>query len=128
MVLQSSPWWLLVAYYLVAVSLGVLFAVGVLLGSQLYYLAKGVSYVEYLQQGATAVAAADEQQQFGEGRQQAAKKVPGRWLGGWLRRAWGGWWGALLGDVSQAGPCRMLQALVVPCWQFPAAEVAKKWS
>ena len=50
-IVADSPWWLIVTYYLFAVALSVCLAVSVLLGSQLRYLAIGVTYIDYIKAG-----------------------------------------------------------------------------
>jgi hypothetical protein len=92
--LQAAPWWLLGAFYLVAVAAGVLIALSMLLGSQLWYLGHGVTYIDALQQ------------QAGGGEQQQAQVArPGRLQQASLawRRLWEvlecrghPWWHALL--------------------------------
>lgn len=54
LLISNAPWWLLVTFYLFAIAVGVLVAVGALLGSQLYYLSKGVTYIDHLQGGGAA--------------------------------------------------------------------------
>jgi hypothetical protein len=48
---SGSPWWLIMTYYLFAVALSVCLAVSALLGSQLRYLAIGVTYIDYIKAG-----------------------------------------------------------------------------
>lgn len=114
-VLQSSPWWMLAAYYLVAVSLGVLLAVGALLGSQLYYLGLGVSYVEHLKASSSAAAAAQQGAAAGDAQ------VDGRCKQ--LRAIWARWW-----DVMGAGPGGHSKAwaMLWPGWGVPVAAGSKK--
>lgn len=114
LVLQGSPWWLLAAYYLIAVSLGIVVAVGALLGSQLYYLGLGVSYVDHLK----AV----------QGGQHHLNPQQGKEQGRWQRVAvtWVRWWG-VMGCADVGSAWAMLRAVAVPRWTAPTAAV-KKWS
>lgn len=48
LLLEESPWWLLAAYYLLAVAFAVLLSLGVLLCSQLYYLGLGITYIDHI--------------------------------------------------------------------------------
>jgi glucan phosphoethanolaminetransferase (alkaline phosphatase superfamily) len=111
-VLQSSPWWMLAAYYLIAVSLALLVAVGALLASQLHYLGLGVSYVEHLKASSSPAAA---QQAAGDAQ------VEGRWKQ--LRVIWARWW-----DVMGAGSGghNKAWALLRPGWGVPEGPGSKK--
>lgn len=130
LVLQASPWWLLAAYYLVAVSLGILLAVGALLGSQLYYLGLGVSYIDHLK----AAQGAGAQHQNGSHQDQqvlqhdVAQGRYSRWVGR-MHVTWVRWWEVMcLGPASAPGPASMLWAIVKPRWSSPTAQGTKKWS
>jgi hypothetical protein len=124
LVLQASPWWLLVAYYLVAVSLGILLAVGALLGSQLYYLGLGVSYIDHLK-------AAGAQHQNGSHHDQQVLQHDGahgryrRWLGR-THVTWVRWWEVM--GLQGAGAGSMLWGIVKPVWTTAISEGTKKWS
>jgi hypothetical protein len=134
-VLQASPWWLLAAYYLVAVSLGVLIAVGMLLGSQLYYLGLGVSYIDSLKAahatgGDPQHPARDVGDQVGGQVQQLGRCR--RWLarvqkaGAMMEVVWARWWDVM--GCTNSSTCSRLWALVRPTWSQPTALPGKKWS
>lgn len=141
LVLQTAPGWLLATYYLVAASLALLLALGILLWSQLQYLSKGVTYIQHLkgQGGGYNTEQYVHQQrlagglggvQFNQLNQQAATavrtagvKTRFQVLRVQLRRVLGlntddGWW-------------RVLKVLVVPKLSTPAGTgfpVDKKWT
>jgi hypothetical protein len=127
LVLQASPWWLLAAYYLVAVSLGILLAVGALLGSQLYYLGLGISYIDHLK----AAQGAGAQHQNGSHHDQQVLQhdvVPGqfrRWLGR-THVTWVRWWEVM--GLQGSGAGSMLWAILKPVWTTATADSTKKWS
>ncbi|KAF8062024.1 PAT11 [Scenedesmus sp. PABB004] len=92
--MQLAPGWLLAAYYMVAVCTALLLGVGVLLGSQLAYLARGETYVESLKAGRAGGAGACA----GERR-------------GWQVAA------ARLAELLDDGGGGLARALLVPRWR-----------
>jgi hypothetical protein len=127
LVLQASPWWLLAAYYLVAVSLGIVLAVGALLGSQLYYLGLGVSYIDHLKaaQGGSAQHENGSHQQQQVLQHEVAQGRYRRWLGH-TQLTWARWWEVM--GIQGAGTGSMLWAIVKPVWATATADGPKKWS
>jgi hypothetical protein len=123
-VLQGSPGWLLIAYYLMAISLGLLIGVGMLLGSQLHYLGLGVSYIDHLK-AAQGVQTLSTSRQHGLEQQQ---QQSGCWHR--MQLTWVQWW-AVMGCASPGTGCiaawSMLRAIMTPRWNAPAT-ATKKWS
>lgn len=122
-VLQASPWWLLAAYYLIAVSCGVLIAVGMLLGSQLYYLGMGVSYIDHLK-GMTAAEVQQHEAVQAQPLQPAHKPGCCRRIRSCLQLTWSRWW-EVVGASPSDNAVTMLRALLRPCWHLPTAQEKK---
>jgi hypothetical protein len=127
MVVAVSPWWLLATYYLLAVCGAALMCVGVLLVTQLRYMATGMTYIDYLKaqqqlQGTSSVSG-DHQNGGGDGyggggtaggadggsmqQQPVLLRGPGLWVR--LREVLGG------GSSSGGGALSWL----VPRWDPP---------
>ena len=122
LVLQGSPGWLLIAYYLMAISLGLLIGVGMLFGSQLHYLGLGVSYIDHLK-AAHGGQNLSPSRQYGL-EQQQQQQQSGCWHR--MQLTWVQWW-VVMGCASPGTAWSMLQAIMTPMWKAPAT-ATKKWS
>lgn len=136
---QDAPGWLLATYYLVAASVALLLAVGMLLWSQLSYMSWGVTYIQHLKRQSGGSSPGQDYQQQKQQQQQGSgdggfsrwTQQPGAIVSGRFELLWVRVCEVLGADCSDHWWC-LLKVLFIPRWHDPVvrggAAAAKKWS